>query len=74
MALLNYCDKCKSDLERIELGYNPQNPPCDKWQCKMLDLVDTLFLLIIILPIFILLLPIILFITIIVTIKIIIFG
>jgi len=50
-----YCDICKSEFDRIDLGYNPHELDCGRWQCKILDKIQ-LLLLIIILPIFLILL------------------
>jgi len=29
--MLEYCDKCKEDIERMDLGYNPHNGDCGRW-------------------------------------------
>lgn len=74
MKLLEYCKNCKDDNERIELGYHPQNGPCKRWQCRIHDLLDTLFFLFIFAPIMIIVLPILIIIMLIVNIKVLIFG
>ena len=57
---LKYCEECKSDNERIELGYNPQYGDCKHWQCKILDIsgfcLFTILALILIIPLIIFLL------------------
>jgi hypothetical protein len=54
---LKYCEECKSDDERMRLGYNPQYGDCKHWQCKVLDIFNfsifTILALVLIIPIMI---------------------
>jgi hypothetical protein len=36
---LGYCDKCKEDMHRMDMGYNPINGNCGRWQCYFLDII-----------------------------------
>jgi len=74
MALLKYCENCKEDNERMELGYNPHHGHCNKWQCNLLGLIDALIIIFILIPLTILILPILLFAMLIIAIKQFIFG
>jgi len=39
-----YCNKCKEDFERMDLGYGPQNN-CNAWRCKVLSGIEFIIFL-----------------------------
>lgn len=53
-----YCNICKSELDRMELGYNPHGLECNRWQCKILDFINLILLFIIGIPLMIIFIPI----------------
>jgi competence protein ComGC len=62
---LEYCEICKEEFHRMELGYNPQYDDCDRWQCKALDIFNfgifTVLALVLIIPLIVFLLIVIIY-------------
>lgn len=57
MFELKYCEVCKEDMERMELGYNPTTKECTHWQCKVLDLIQLFITILFAIPAIFIIIP-----------------
>ena len=54
---LRYCEQCKEDFHRMDLGYNARGEDCGNWHCHLFDRLNLFVAFLIIIPVLIILSP-----------------